>query len=252
MNDLEPVDLVRAGSERTPGVRLALSARGCIDFYASGVWILLTIVPTTPNPQMVRWLRNLVPNSRRRAGIARFAHDLQNDFGPGLFEQQGGMCAISGLPFSLNEFPLVLVKRPFAPSLDRISSQRGYTADNVRLVCVAVNFGMGQWGEELYLTLARAAVAHSDRLTASKIVSLVALGRSTADEPTSDWFFLQRERLAAAETIATTLSGDPLLRQRRRIASLERSLTLGPEGLKLAGARAARARAGSILPPYPG
>jgi hypothetical protein len=31
--------------------------------------------------------------------------------------------------------------------------------DNVRLVCVAVNFGMGQWGEEA-LTLARAA---SDR-----------------------------------------------------------------------------------------
>jgi hypothetical protein len=29
--------------------------------------------------------------------------------------------------------------------------------DNVRLVCVAVNFGMGQWGQEVFLTLASAA-----------------------------------------------------------------------------------------------
>ena len=57
----------------------------------------------------------------------------------------------------------MLVKHPFAPSLDRISSQGGYTADNVRLVCIAVNFGMGQWGEELYLTFARAAVEHSNQ-----------------------------------------------------------------------------------------
>jgi hypothetical protein len=27
------------------------------------------------------------------------------------------------------------------------------------LVCVAVNFGMRQWGEEVFMTLARAAVA---------------------------------------------------------------------------------------------
>jgi len=103
------------------------------------------------NPMMTRWLRNLVPRSRHRAERALFAHDLVADHGECLFQQQGGICAISGLPFSLAEFAGVLVKHPFAPSLDRISSQGGYTADNVRLVCIAVNFGMGQWGEELYL-----------------------------------------------------------------------------------------------------
>jgi hypothetical protein len=35
--------------------------------------------------------------------------------------------------------------------------------DNMRLVCVAVNFGMGQWGEEVFLTLARAAADHEKR-----------------------------------------------------------------------------------------
>lgn len=54
--------------------------------------------------------------------------------------------------FPLTQLPGVLVKHPFAPSLDRISSHGGSTADNLRLVCIAVNLGMGQWGEENCLT----------------------------------------------------------------------------------------------------
>ena len=46
---------------------------------------------------------------------------------------------------------------PIAPSIDRRLSAGGYAPDNVRLVCVAVNFGLGQWGDEVFLSLARAA-----------------------------------------------------------------------------------------------
>jgi hypothetical protein len=98
------------------------------------------------DPVMTRWLRSLVPRSRHRAERSQFAHDLAAGYGEQLFWQQGGLCAISGLPFSLTEFAGVLVKHPLAPSLDRISSQRGYTTDNVRLVCIAVNFGNGPMG----------------------------------------------------------------------------------------------------------
>lgn len=192
---------------------------------------------------MARWLRNLVPRSRRRAGRVGFLNDLASDHGQRLFERQTGLCAISGLPFSLTQFPGVLVKHPFAPSLDRVSSSGGYTEDNVRLVCIAVNFGMGQWGEELYLTFARAAVARSDQLAADLKVSTVGIDAGAGeDERARSWFSLQRERIAAAEAIAATLSGEPLARQRRRLASLKRNLALGPEGLRLAGMRAARTR----------
>lgn len=195
------------------------------------------------DPLMARWIGNLVPRSRRRAGRAGFLNDLASDHGQRLFEQQIGLCAISGLPFSLAQFPGVLVKHPFAPSLDRVSSKGGYTADNVRLVCIAVNFGMGQWGEELYLTFARAAVARSDRLAADAKVSTVGTNAVAGeDEQARSWFSLQRERIAAAEAIAATLSGEPLVRQRRRLASLKRNLALGPEGLRLAGMHAARTR----------
>ena len=159
------------------------------------------------DPLMTRWLQKLVPGSRRRAARVGLPHHLAEHHGRRLFEQQGGVCAISGLPFSLTQFPGVLVKHPFAPSLDRISSHGGYTGDNVRLVCIAVNFGMGQWGEELYLTFARAAVAYSDLLPVASAVPLAAPELAAIGvEPTLDWSSLQRERIAAAEAIAMTLS----------------------------------------------
>jgi hypothetical protein len=84
---------------------------------------------------------------------------LPSEFAATLYERQHGRCAVSGVKFDLERFPDALVKHPFAPSIDRILSTGHYTPDNVRLVCVAVNFGMGEWGLEVYMTLARAAVA---------------------------------------------------------------------------------------------
>jgi hypothetical protein len=43
---------------------------------------------------------------------------------------------------------------PYAPSLDRIDSARGYEIDNIRWVCVAVNFMMNQWGDEVFRSFA--------------------------------------------------------------------------------------------------
>jgi hypothetical protein len=88
---------------------------------------------------------------------------LPPDYTIKLHSDQGGQCAVTGVKFSLERFADALVKHPFAPSVDRRLSSGSYTEDNVRLVCVAVNFGMGQWGEEVFLTLARAAVDREAR-----------------------------------------------------------------------------------------
>ena len=77
-----------------------------------------------------------------------------------LYERQKGRCEVTGFAFSMQRFATALVKHPFAPSLDRKDSHGGYTVDNVRLVYICVNFGMGQWGQEVYLHCARAAVEH--------------------------------------------------------------------------------------------
>jgi hypothetical protein len=110
------------------------------------------------------WLRRLLRRANRRADRARIKFDLKNpEHAATLDDLQRGCCAVSGVKFNLKRFDDALVKHPFAPSIDRILSSGGYTEDNVRLVCVAVNFGMGQWGPEVYMTLARAAVAREGR-----------------------------------------------------------------------------------------
>ena len=203
--------------------------------------------PPSTDPAMAFWLHAMVPRSRHRAIRAKFAHDLADDHAERLFRLQHGVCAISGLPFSLARFDGVLVQHPFAPSLDRILSKGGYTKDNVRLVCIAVNFGMGQWGEELYMTFARAAVEFSDRAGLAASIEAAATlldsdsGRAKQMETT--WTNAQCERIEAAETIASTLSGRAAAQQRRRLASLRRNLTLGPAGLRAAAAKAHRTRA---------
>jgi hypothetical protein len=110
-----------------------------------------------------KWVAPLVANAKGHARKAGRPFELTTEFVETLYARQGGRCEVTGLQFSRQRFPDALVKHPFAPSIDRRSSSGGYTKDNVRLVCVAVNFGMGQWGEEVFLTLARAAADHEKR-----------------------------------------------------------------------------------------
>ncbi len=50
---------------------------------------------------------------------------------------------------------------PFAPSLDRIDSSKGYEEGNVRIVCLMVNLAMNTWGHG---PLEKVALALADKL----------------------------------------------------------------------------------------
>ena len=75
-----------------------------------------------------------------------------------LWHDCGGRCSVTGLVFSFDSVGSSLVKRAYAPSLDRITAGAPYTRENCRLVMVAINFAMNAWGLDVYLCLANAAV----------------------------------------------------------------------------------------------
>lgn len=77
-----------------------------------------------------------------------------------LMDESEGRCALTGLAFDLEKGGWA--RRPYAPSLDRIDSSKGYTFDNCRIVCVAVNVAMNEWGESVFRRVALAYLSHSE------------------------------------------------------------------------------------------
>jgi hypothetical protein len=57
-------------------------------------------------------------------------------------------CAVTGVAFEFEG-----KRNPFRPSLDRIDSSRGYEPGNVRLVTLAANLAMSNWGDETLLKM---------------------------------------------------------------------------------------------------
>lgn len=75
-----------------------------------------------------------------------------------IWERCEGRCAVSGLEFRNTAVGNGRARHPFMPSLDQIEPGKGYTADNVRLVCVAANFAMNAWGLDTLIQVARGVV----------------------------------------------------------------------------------------------
>jgi hypothetical protein len=73
-----------------------------------------------------------------------------------LWTRSGGKCEVSGIPFTLERAPKRFARRPWAPSIDQIQAGKGYGLDNLRVVCIAVNFAMNHWGEDVLYRIAAA------------------------------------------------------------------------------------------------
>lgn len=87
-------------------------------------------------------LRSIKKNARARGlAVEINARDILE-----LFDNSDLRCTISNIDFDFSKLDTESRCRPFAPSIDRINSKRGYTKDNIRLVCFAVNYAMSDWG----------------------------------------------------------------------------------------------------------
>lgn len=76
-----------------------------------------------------------------------------------LLRVSGYQCAVSGKALTLWQ-DAISAKGPWGPSIDRIDSSQPYIAGNVRIVCVAANVAMNQWGEDVLVELAFAVAGH--------------------------------------------------------------------------------------------
>lgn len=100
-----------------------------------------------------------------RAFSRRHAHEsdfLTKEEFAAIWKRAAGRCELSGIALSLHGKEDGWQKHPWAPSLDRIDSRKGYVAGNCRIVCVAVNIALNEFGEEVLRRLAMAIVKGCD------------------------------------------------------------------------------------------
>jgi hypothetical protein len=102
------------------------------------------------------WLKALT-NARHRSLKKGLAFDLTREW---CEQNWTGLCAVSGLPFSFG----TQLHFPFSPSIDRIKSDLGYTADNCRFVLFAINSFKGTGTDEDMLKIAQATIQHQKEL----------------------------------------------------------------------------------------
>lgn len=104
------------------------------------------------------WIVDLHRRMMMRCEKKRWVSDITLEDLIALLIDSQGRCAFSGLEFNWHREP-GWTSAPFAPSVDRIECARGYTKDNVRVVCTCVNAGLGQWGDFVLMKMCQAVVS---------------------------------------------------------------------------------------------
>jgi hypothetical protein len=84
-----------------------------------------------------------------------------------LLRATGFRCAVSGIALTRKVGPSALPD-PWSASLDRIEPRHGYLKDNVRVVCLAANLAMNQWGYDTLLRLAKAVTRNAGNVLAEE------------------------------------------------------------------------------------
>ena len=73
-----------------------------------------------------------------------------------------GTCALTGMPFAMELSPQHKATNPLSPSIDRIVAGGPYSEGNCRLVTLAINLAMGQWGEDTFAIVSKNYLKYKD------------------------------------------------------------------------------------------
>jgi hypothetical protein len=100
--------------------------------------------------------QRILETSRTRARLRGLEHTLTLASIEAMADRSRGYCELTGIPFSDNGGKGGA--SPWQASLDRKEPAKGYTPENCRLVCYAVNLALNEWGEDVLMIIARALV----------------------------------------------------------------------------------------------
>jgi len=132
-----------------------------------------TLMPT--NRAKYIWSRTRDAARRRDIGF----YITTDDVIPAL---ERGVCELTGLPFCLDKPNNGSSTHPYAPSIDRIDSNKEYTKDNIRIVLWAVNAATNQFTDKEMLPILKAMVKAMEKNAKQKPITSVPTGSDQQGE----------------------------------------------------------------------
>lgn len=142
------------------GKRLRVSTK-LRDKDAAIQWVRMGAFGTrtfsAPKELTRKFILRLLAQARGRAKVIGVPFKLSEEDFIEMYKAANQHCAVSGLPFDVAQVDGVN-RRPYAPSIDRIDGMLGYTKDNCRIVCCAVNLAMNDFGETVLWDIATSMV----------------------------------------------------------------------------------------------
>lgn len=114
-------------------------------------------IKSTYGKNFKKTLKSLLHRSKtcKRVRNKELRFDLDYDFLLALFRKQSGRCSKTGVKFVL---PQVARRNPWSPSIDRIDSSKGYTKDNIQLVCWIYNISKYVWDDKCVTKFAKTLI----------------------------------------------------------------------------------------------
>jgi len=101
-------------------------------------------------------LNSMFNTAKKRAEKKNIEFNLTKEWISQQLEKQKYCCILTNIPLIFNETENYI--NPYAPSLDRIDSNQGYTKDNVRIVCAAINLSLNEFGEDTFRKICEAYI----------------------------------------------------------------------------------------------
>lgn len=120
-------------------------------------------------------LQQALKGTKRRSKFKNTYNDLDLEFLMYLWNKQEGMCALTGIRMTYKFYEGRVNTNV---SVDRIDSSKGYTKDNVQLVCMAANQMKNDLNMDEFINMCEMVLA----LEREKIKARTALRNKTAGE----------------------------------------------------------------------
>lgn len=137
-----------------------------------------------------KYIWNRTKGAAKRRGIGFFI--TPEDVIPSL---ELGVCQMTGFKFILDKPPEGVSTHPYAPSIDRIDSNKDYTKDNIRVVLWAVNAATNQFTDKEMLPILKAMVAAMEKDAQQKSITSIPADLSEPSQINSQSWLIPATRL---------------------------------------------------------